>query len=118
MSSSAEDPTIYPVYRCVCYCLSAKPDPDRLRQLLEEMRAAIPGIIELHFGANLPSIGDGSAAAAAGEEAYLLCSRHYNGGHLKAFLVHPAQLALTNYLRSLSLRSATAFHFLDLISNL
>ncbi|KPA80879.1 hypothetical protein ABB37_04291 [Leptomonas pyrrhocoris] len=111
------DPAVNSVCHSVHLKLNGELDREKLMQLLKKVRLTVPGLIELHFGANDMNAYPKKTESPDGN-THALFSRHQNAHYLKAYQQHPAQLELANFLFSKAERLPTVIDFVNIKSNL
>ncbi|ORC91662.1 uncharacterized protein TM35_000052580 [Trypanosoma theileri] len=85
-------------------------DEKKLEDLLAGVRAGIPGLIELHFGANEMKMYEGKCGKPGGN-THVLVSRHERPAYLAEYQKHPLHRALARYLYSFAERAPTVMDF-------
>ncbi|KAG5475825.1 hypothetical protein CUR178_03538 [Leishmania enriettii] len=112
--------SLNPRVNSVCHCahltLKGPLQLDKLRELLKRVRSSVPGLIEIHFGENMKTPVHRMDCVEGSTHA--LFSRHQNGHYLKMYHIHPARVALMNYLMSKAERPAAEVNFVSIASSL
>ncbi|KPI88027.1 hypothetical protein ABL78_2903 [Leptomonas seymouri] len=113
--------SLLPAVNSVCHSVHLKLkdelDGEKLSELLKKVRQNVPGLIELHFGANDMQAYPKKTESPDGN-THALFSRHQNGQYLKIYQTHPAHLELANYLLSKAERPPTVIDFVNIKSHL
>ncbi|KAG5501424.1 hypothetical protein JKF63_03237 [Porcisia hertigi] len=112
--------SLNPHTNSVCHCEHLKlKEPlqiGEVRELLKQVRASVPGLIEIHLGENM-NICAGKPDATGGS-THALFSRHRNAHYLKIYYTHPARVNLMNKLMSKAERPAAVVDFVNIVSKL
>ncbi|RNF10524.1 uncharacterized protein Tco025E_06781 [Trypanosoma conorhini] len=96
--------------RVVLFELRDGMEKGKIESLLQAARDEIPGLVEVHFGANkLQSTKFDSPSKR--RYTHVLVSRHEQEKSLEEYLSHPRYRELTQYIYSFSAAQATAVCF-------
>ncbi|EAN93241.1 hypothetical protein TcYC6_0074340 [Trypanosoma cruzi] len=85
-------------------------DENKIASLLQAAREEIPGVVEIHFGANkVRSTKHGGLST--NDQTHALVSRHEHKEHFKNYILHPRHLELMQYICSFAVAPATVVNF-------